>query len=72
MRRSLAPLLDPYKLPGALAPAMRAHFAGVVKEPIPDDLNELVREFDADANEASGERGWANESYRHRRRSGSH
>jgi hypothetical protein len=72
MRRASVPLLNPYTLPGALAPAVRVHFAGVVKEPIPDDLNELLHELDADADEALGERGWANESYRHRRRSGSH
>jgi len=72
MRRPPAPLLSPYKLPGALAPAMRAHFAGVVKEPIPDDLGELLRALDADADEGSGGRGWANESYRHRRTNESH
>jgi hypothetical protein len=72
MRRPLAPLLTPYKLPGALAPAMRMHFAGVVNEPIPDDLNELLRELDADADQGSGEREWVDESPRHRRRSGSH
>ena len=73
MRRPPAPVLSPYKLPGALAPAMRAHFAGVVKEPIPQDLSELLRALDADADEGSGGRGWANESYKaKRRRSGSH
>jgi hypothetical protein len=51
---------------------MRAHFAGVVKEPIPPGLSELLRALDADADEGSGGRGWANESYQHKRRSGSH
>jgi len=46
---------------------MRAHFSGVVKEPIPDDLGELLRALDADPDEGSGGRGWANESYHHRR-----
>jgi Anti-sigma factor NepR len=72
MRRP-PPMLSPYKLPGALAPAMRAHFAGVVKEPIPQDLSELLRALDADADdEGSGGRGWANDSYKRKRRSGSH
>jgi hypothetical protein len=72
MRRPPGPVLSPCKLPGALAPAMRAHFADVVKEPIPPGLSELLRALDADADEGSGGRGWANESYQHKRRSGSH
>jgi hypothetical protein len=51
---------------------MRAHFAGVVKEPIPRDLSKLLRALDADADEGSGGRGWANDSYKRKRRSGSH
>jgi hypothetical protein len=72
MRRPPTPVLSPYKLPGALAPAMRAHFAGVVKEPMPQGLSELLRALDDDADERSGGRGWANDSYKHKRGSGSH
>jgi hypothetical protein len=70
MRRPPAPVLSPYKLPGALAPAMRAHFAGVVKEPMPQGLSELLRALGEDADEGSGDRGWAND--KRKRRSGSH
>jgi hypothetical protein len=72
MRRPPAPVLSPYKLPGALAPAMRAHFSGVVKEPIPPGLSELLHALDAEADEDSGGRGWAKENYQHKRGSGSH
>jgi hypothetical protein len=67
MRRPTAPVLSPYNIPGALAPAVRAHFGSVINEPIPEDLSELLRELDEDAEQESGGRGsWAKD------RSGSH
>jgi hypothetical protein len=41
-----APLLDPFKVQGALAPGLRTYFGGVAREPMPEDLTSLARELD--------------------------
>jgi hypothetical protein len=41
-----APLLDPFKVQGALAPGLRSYFGGVIREPVPEDLTSLARELD--------------------------
>jgi hypothetical protein len=40
------PLLDPFKVQGALAPGLRSYFGGVTREPIPEGLASRARELD--------------------------
>ena len=44
MRRSRI-LLDPFKLPGALAGGVRSHFASVSQEPLTAELMELLHKW---------------------------
>jgi hypothetical protein len=44
MRHARHMLLDPFKVPGALVPGLRSHFAGVAREAVPERLTELARE----------------------------
>jgi hypothetical protein len=46
VRHSPRPMLNPFKVPGALAPGLRAYYAGVAREPIPERLTELAHEVD--------------------------
>ena len=47
MRRSPI-LLDPLKLPGALASGVRSHFESVSQEPLTAELRELLHKMDAE------------------------
>ena len=47
MRRS-SNLLDPLKLPGALAGGVRSHFESVSQEPLTAELMELLHKMDAE------------------------
>jgi hypothetical protein len=59
MRHSRHFLLDPFKVPGALAPGLRSHFGGVVREPMPDQLAALADELDEHETGGAGDRNGA-------------
>ena len=56
MRRS--PILDPLKLPGALASGVRSHFVSVSQEPLTAELMELLRKMDAEGSSREDGRSW--------------
>ena len=58
MRRS-PNLLDPLKLPGALARSVRSHFDSVSEEPLPAELIALLRKMDAENDSREGGGTWA-------------
>jgi hypothetical protein len=57
MRRS-PNLLDPLKLPGALAGGVRSHFDSVAHEPLPAKFMELLRKMDAESDTGEDRGTW--------------
>ena len=57
MRRSRI-LLDPFKLPGALAGGVRSHFASVSQEPLTAELMELLHKMDAEGGSSEDGGSW--------------
>ena len=57
MRRSRI-LLDPLKLPGALAGGVRSHFASVSQEPLTAELIELLHKMDAEGGSSEDGGSW--------------
>ena len=50
-------LLDPLKLPGALAGGVRSHFESVSQEPLTAELMELLHKMDAEGSREEGDHG---------------